>query len=54
VLEEVYPLTQKEKPGVHKAFMTRLKSMLPAACKPIIISDAGFRVPWFKLIESLG
>jgi hypothetical protein len=34
--------------------MTTLKSMLPSNCKPIIVSDAGFRVPWFKLIESLG
>ena len=54
LLEQVYPVTQKEKPTVHKAFMTKLKLMLPSICKPIIVSDAGFRVPWFKLIESLG
>jgi len=54
VLEQVYPLSEKEKPAVHKAFMTKLKSCLPPTCKPIIVSDAGFRVPWFKLIESLG
>lgn len=54
VLEEVYALTKKEKPSVHKAFMTKLKSMLPPSCTPIIVTDAGFRVPWFKLIESLG
>lgn len=54
VLEQVYPLSEKEKPAVHKAFMTKLKSMLPPTCKPIIVSDAGFRVPWFELISSLG
>ncbi len=54
VLEQVYPVTQKEKPSVHKHFMSTLKSMLPSACKPIVVSDAGFRVPWFKLVESLG
>ena len=54
VLEAVYPLTKKEKPSVHKAFMSKLKSMLPPSCTPIIVTDAGFRVPWFKLIESLG
>lgn len=54
VLEQIYPVTQKEKPNVHKLFMMKLKSMLPPTCKPIIVSDAGFRVPWFNLIESLG
>jgi len=54
VLEEVHPLSRKEKPAVHKAFMHRLKAVLPERCQPIIVTDAGFRVPWFKLIESLG
>ncbi len=54
VFEQIYPITQKDKPSVHKTFMTKLKSILPHTCKPIIVSDAGFRVPWFKLIESLG
>ena len=54
LFEKIYPLSQKEKPTVHADFMTTLKSMLPATCKPIIVSDAGFRVPWFKLIKSLG
>lgn len=34
--------------------MKRLKGMLPESCKPIIVTDAGFRIPWFKLVESLG
>ena len=54
LFEQAYPVTQKEKPSVHKCFMETLKSMLPPTCKPIIVSDAGFRVPWFKLVESLG
>lgn len=54
VLEEVHPLSRKEKPAVHKAFMRRLKALLPEHCQPIIVTDAGFRVPWFKLVESLG
>lgn len=52
--EKVYGVDEKEKPAIHKAFMLTLKAMLPDACKPIIVSDAGFRVPWFKLVESLG
>ncbi|MBL1322074.1 MAG: IS4 family transposase [Methylophaga sp.] len=54
VFEQAYPVTQKEKPSVHACFMKTLKSMLPPTCKPIIVSDAGFRVPWFNLVESLG
>ena len=27
--EEIYPLKTKEKPHVHRAFMTRLKELLP-------------------------
>ena len=54
LLEEIHPLSGKEKPAVHRHFMSKLKMMVPTNCKPIIVSDAGFRVPWFKLIESLG
>ena len=54
LLDEVQPLSLKEKPAVHRKFMEQLKSILPTDCKPIIVTDAGFRVPWFKLIESLG
>jgi len=54
LLERIYPLSRKEKPSVHKLFMEQLKTMLPAACKPTIVTDAGFRGPWFKLVESLG
>lgn len=52
--EEVHTLATKEKPASHRAFMNKLKRMLPDKCKPIIVTDAGFRTPWFILIESLG
>lgn len=54
LLEEIHPLSSKEKPGTHKQFMKKLKSILPESCCPVIVTDAGFRVPWFKLIQSLG
>ncbi len=28
--------------------------MLPHDCKPIIVTDAGFRNPWFRLVLSFG
>lgn len=52
--EEVHPLSRKEKPEVHRHFMDKLKAILPVFCSPIVISDAGFRIPWFRLVESLG
>jgi|TARA_R110000868_G_scaffold8038_1_gene41641 hypothetical protein len=52
--EEIHPLSTKEKPQTHSQFMTQLKTMLPERCQPIIVTDAGFRNPWFRLIESLG
>jgi hypothetical protein len=51
--EEIHPLNKKEKPKTHLLFMTKLKAMLPHDSKPIIVTDAGFRIPWFKQILSL-
>lgn len=51
--EEIHPLNKKEKPKTHQLFLTKLKTMLPNECKPIIVTDAGFRIPWFKQILSL-
>ncbi len=52
--EEVHTVKTKEKPKTHLDFMTTLKGMLTNDCRPIIVSDAGFRVPWFKLVASFG
>ncbi len=52
--EEVHTVKSKEKPKSHLDLMTTLKGMLADDCGPIIVSDAGFRVPWFKLVESFG
>lgn len=37
----------------HYFFLQRLKAMLAHECCPIIVTDAGFRTPWFREIESL-
>jgi len=52
--EEIHPLKTKEKPYVHRAFMIRLQGLLPENCQPVIVTDAGFRIPWFQLVTSLG
>ena len=52
--EEVHTREHLAKHKVHKAFLDELKDLLPADCTPIIISDAGFRNPWFKAVLALG
>lgn len=54
IYQEVHPLNTKEKPATHLSFLTRLKSNLPTDCKPIIVTDAGFKAPWFRQVISLG
>lgn len=52
--EEVHDSSTKEKRATHKEFLIRLKKILPRECKPIILTDAGFRTPWFKQVYALG
>ncbi len=51
--EEIHPINKKEKPKTHLLFLTKLKTMLLSDCKPIIVTNAGFRIPWFRQILSL-
>ncbi len=54
IYEEVHPLKRYNNPKTHRRFLERLAKVVPAHCLPIIITDAGFRGPWFKTVESLG
>ena len=52
--EQVHPQSRATSPRVHRAFLTKLSAMLPRGCIPILITDAGFRGAWFKLVERMG
>lgn len=52
--EEVHPLSQLASRVVHKRFVARLGAMLTPGTRPIVLTDAGFRSPWFQLIEQSG
>ena len=54
IYEEVHPLKRYNSPKTHRRFLERLATVVPAHCLPIIITDAGFRGPWFNTVESLG
>jgi hypothetical protein len=54
VYEEVHPLAHATSLRVHRAFLKRLQTILPPDCRPIFITDAGFRSTWFKLLDHMG
>jgi hypothetical protein len=54
VYARAFPFKRYNSPGAHREFLQALKSVLPVACNPIIVTDAGFRGPWFRMVESLG
>ncbi len=54
IYEEIYPEKQLGTVGAHKDFLNKLASVIPGGITPIISTDAGYRVPWFKEVESKG
>jgi hypothetical protein len=53
IYEEVHPAKKLGNHKVHKEFLTSISKMLPGECKPIIVTDAGFHSPFFRLVEKL-
>lgn len=54
IYEEVHPQEKHGNHQVHQVFIDNLKNILPEGVKPIICTDAGFKIPWFKEIEAQG
>lgn len=54
VYEEVHPCELLGSPAVQRSFMQTVRDILPPTCRPVIITDAGFRAPWFKMLNELG
>jgi hypothetical protein len=52
--EEVHPRRTCDSLKVKKRFLAALKEVLPEGCRPIRVTDAGFRGPWFKAVKHLG
>jgi len=52
--EEVHPQKCYGNTRLQNSFLKTLRSLLPAECCPIIITDAGFLGPWFRAVEQLG
>lgn len=54
IYEQVFPFHCYNSPRAHRQFLERLKAIVPDNCMPIVITDAGFRGPWFRAVEALG
>ena len=52
--EECHPKKKENNHHTHKEFLNKLKALLPHGVKPVIVTDAGFRTPWFAYIVQLG
>ena len=52
--ESTYPEKMYSSRQAHREFVETLKTLLPERCRPIIVTDAGFRNPWFRLIKDQG
>lgn len=54
IYEECHTKKRENNHPTHKAFLNQLKQLLPARVKPVIVTDAGFRAPWFAHVSKLG
>lgn len=50
--EEVH--TRYNHPSDTQGFLKQLAKILPDGCQPIIVTDAGFKSPWFRAVDTLG
>jgi hypothetical protein len=54
IYEEVHPVSQLNNAGVHLRFLKQLKKLMGDSCCPILVTDAGFKTPWFRSVEKMG
>ena len=54
ILEEAFRRKDIMKSKTLSVFIERLDSILPSGCKPIVVTDAGFKNSWFKLVSAKG
>ncbi len=54
ILDMVFPGAKQGSPKAEKQFLQRLAEVLPDDACPILVTDAGFRAPWFRAVEAMG
>lgn len=54
LLDHVVAQDQLGDGKVHRAFLQRLKALVPPGARPTVVTDAGFRSNWFAAVSALG
>ncbi len=54
ILDMVFPRSQQGARKAEGQFLQRLAQVLPNDACPILVTDAGFRTPWFRAVEAMG
>ena len=54
IYEKTYPESKVGSAVAHQELLSALTEILPEDCQPILVTDAGFRAPWFRDIEAKG
>lgn len=54
ILDMVFPAGQQGAPQAELRFLQQLKRLMPKRARPILVTDAGFRIPWFRAVDVLG
>jgi len=52
--ERVTPASECNAPQHEQALLSALKLMMPAGSTPVLVTDAGFKSPWFKAVTAMG
>ncbi len=52
--QEIHSNATKEKAKTHRRFLAVLHAMLGKDCQPVVVTDAGFKSPWFRPVRDLG
>lgn len=50
----VIPAGQQRSPAAEKQFLQQLARVTPWDVRPILVTDAGFRGPWFRAVDAMG
>lgn len=54
VLDMVFAGTEAGSPAAEQRFLQRLQQVVPETAKPTLVTDAGFRRPWFRSVDAIG
>lgn len=54
IYSEVHPLKKLGNAAIERRFVRTLKALVPPECRSIIVSDAGFKGPFFQAVRDVG